>query len=90
MKTTESFTIDLSKIEGNGEFTCPKCGVKISPDDQTEKTYTIMEPIMKGEDLEKIVLQCNRCMSRIQLTGFGFPEDQTKMYQSSLKTSTRN
>lgn len=74
MKTIESFTIDLSKIEGNGEFSCPKCGIKMSPDDPTEKTYTILKPVMKGENLGKIVLQCNKCMSRIQLIGFGFPK----------------
>jgi hypothetical protein len=25
---------------------------------------------MNGENLEKIILQCNKCGSRIQLTGF--------------------
>jgi len=71
MKNPESFTIDLSNVEGSGEVICPKCGIKISPDDQTEETYTILKPVMKGENLEKIVLQCKKCMSRIQLTGFG-------------------
>jgi len=71
MKKPESFTIDLSDVEGSGEFTCPKCGIKISPDDQTEGTYTILKSVMEGENLERIVLQCKKCMSRIQLTGFG-------------------
>ena len=59
--------INLAKIEGSGEFDCPKCGIKISPDDETDETYIILETVMKGEKLEKIVLQCNKCKSQIQL-----------------------
>jgi hypothetical protein len=50
------FTIDLYKIKGRGEFGCPKCGIKISPDDKTEDAYTILEPVMKGDCLDKIIL----------------------------------
>jgi predicted nucleic-acid-binding Zn-ribbon protein len=64
------FTVDLAKIGGKGDFKCPRCGVRISPDDQTEDTYMILETIMKGESLEQIALQCNKCKSLIQLTGF--------------------
>jgi predicted nucleic-acid-binding Zn-ribbon protein len=64
------FNVDLVKIRGNGDFKCPGCGVKISPDDQTEETYTILETIMKGENLERVTLQCNKCGSQIQITGF--------------------
>jgi hypothetical protein len=64
------FTVDLTKIRGRGEFGCPKCGIKISPDDKTEDAYTILEPVMKGDSLEKIILQCNRCQSQLHLTGF--------------------
>jgi DNA-directed RNA polymerase subunit RPC12/RpoP len=63
-------TIDLTKIRGKGDFRCPKCQVKISPDDQTENTYTILEPVMKGSCLEKLIIQCNKCGTRIQLLGF--------------------
>jgi hypothetical protein len=48
------FTIDLTKIRGIGEFGCPKCGTKISPDDKTENAYTILEPVMKGDSLKRI------------------------------------
>lgn len=64
------YTIDLSKIKGRGDFECPKCGVEISPNDVTEDSYTILEPVTKGNRLEKIVLQCNKCRSQIHLTGF--------------------
>jgi len=64
------YTIDLTKIEGSGDFKCPKCGIKISPDDRTEEVYTILKALMKADSLEKIILQCNRCKSQIYLTGF--------------------
>ena len=70
MQAIKFFTIDLAEIRGRGEFECPKCGIKISPDDKTENAYTILEPVMKGDCLEKIILQCNRCQSQIHLTGF--------------------
>jgi len=72
MKQTnqEMFTIDLARIEGNGDFPCPNCGVSISPDDQTENVYTIVDTRMKGEDLEELTIQCNKCRSKIRLVGF--------------------
>jgi predicted nucleic-acid-binding Zn-ribbon protein len=70
MQKTKHYRIDLTTIEGRGEFKCPKCGVEISPDDKTEKTYTILESIINGENLEKIIIQCNNCKSQIHLTGF--------------------
>jgi predicted RNA-binding Zn-ribbon protein involved in translation (DUF1610 family) len=70
MEKSKSFVIDLSKIKGSGDFQCPKCGTTISPDDQTEGAYTILKPIVKEDRLQKIVLQCNVCGSRINLTGF--------------------
>ena len=36
-------TIDLTKIEGDGDFPCPTCGVTISPEDETEKVYTVIK-----------------------------------------------
>jgi predicted RNA-binding Zn-ribbon protein involved in translation (DUF1610 family) len=70
VQMVESYTVDLTMIKGKGKFRCPKCGVQISPDDRTDKTYTIHEPVMRGNSLEKIVLQCNKCGSQIYLTGF--------------------
>jgi DNA-directed RNA polymerase subunit RPC12/RpoP len=67
----------LTKIRGKGDFRCPRCGIKISPDESTEETYTILEPVMKGDSLEKILLQCNKCGSKIHLTGF-YSLDQIK------------
>ena len=64
------YAVDLSKIKGTGDVECPRCGIKFSPDDETEKDYFIVKTVMKGNCLDKIVLQCNNCQSQIYLTGF--------------------
>jgi len=69
MKRPLVYKVDLTRIEGDGVFPCPKCGVSISPDDETENVYTIMETKFKGESLEKLVIQC-KCGSEIHLVGF--------------------
>ena len=70
MQQVKFLTIDLTKIKGKGDFACPKCGINISPDDETEAVFTILEPIVKGEQLHKVILQCNKCKSQIHLIGF--------------------
>ncbi len=72
MQKTKLFTIDLTKIGGKGAIKCPTCRNKISPEDQTEEAYTIVRPVMKKDSLDGLVLQCNRCGSHINLTGFRF------------------
>lgn len=70
-KTSTMYVIDLTKIEGDGDFPCPYCGVVISPEDEKENTYSIQEVKMKGrDDLEKLVIKCNGCGSVIHITGF--------------------
>jgi DNA-directed RNA polymerase subunit RPC12/RpoP len=66
--------LDLTKIEGNGDFPCPNCGIMISPEDETEDVYTILEEKLKGDVLEELVIQCNKCSCRIRLIGFSFLE----------------
>jgi hypothetical protein len=70
MQTVRLFNIDLVTIRGKGDCKCPECEAKISPDDQTEEIYTILETIMNGENLDRIVLQCKKCGGQIQITGF--------------------
>ena len=62
--------LDLTKIEGDGDFPCPNCGVKISPEDETEEVYTIIEEKVRNDVLEELVIQCNTCKTQIRLTGF--------------------
>ena len=70
MKQINAYMLDLTKIAGNGVFRCPKCGVKMSPDDETEEVYSIIETELKGQFLQELVIQCNRCTSQIHLMGF--------------------
>ncbi|HDI07430.1 MAG TPA: hypothetical protein ENF76_03590 [Candidatus Bathyarchaeota archaeon] len=67
---SKTYVIDLTKIDGDGSFPCPKCGVIISPDDETEEVYVIVDTKVKGEQLEELVIRCNKCGSKIRLTGF--------------------
>lgn len=70
MQRTKFYTVDLTKTKGSGEFKCPRCGVEVSPDDETENVYTILEAVTKEDCLERIILQCNMCGTQIHLTGF--------------------
>jgi transcription initiation factor IIE alpha subunit len=64
------YNVDLAKINGSGDFPCPKCGANMSPEDQTEETYSIKEIKTRQDSLEELVIQCHRCKSLIRLTGF--------------------
>jgi len=66
----QAYTIDLAKIEGNGDFPCPRCEVMISPDDESEDVYTIVDTKVRGESLQELTIQCNKCGSKIRLIGF--------------------
>ena len=69
MKQVLVYTIDLAKLEGEGDFLCPKCGTRISPDDETEDVYSIMETRVRNDVLENLLIHCNNCSNRILLTG---------------------
>ena len=65
------FKVDLTKIEGEGDFPCPKCGLLISPDNDAEDMYQIIKSNVDDDDhLESVVIQCNKCNSTITLEGF--------------------
>jgi 5-methylcytosine-specific restriction endonuclease McrA len=70
IKRDLNYTIDLTKIDGDGAFACPKCGTPISPDDESEETYHIVKTKVKNDELTELVLTCNKCRSTIKLTGF--------------------
>jgi phage terminase large subunit GpA-like protein len=70
-KASNVYVVDLTRIEGDGDFLCPRCGALISPEDETEATYVIQEVKMrKSDQLEELIIKCNSCESVIHLTGF--------------------
>ncbi|MCK4439908.1 hypothetical protein KAU85_02880 [Candidatus Bathyarchaeota archaeon] len=70
--------VDLTKIDGDGAFPCPKCGAMISPDDETEEVYTLVETKVRNDELAELVLVCNQCQSKIRLTGFLSPSEEPR------------
>jgi predicted RNA-binding Zn-ribbon protein involved in translation (DUF1610 family) len=64
------YTINLSNIEGDGSFACPKCGTVISPEDESEEVYKIIDTKVINEELVELVIVCNSCGKSIRLTGF--------------------
>lgn len=74
MKQCLVHKINLIEIEGKGDFFCPTCGTKISPDDETENVYSILEPKVKNNILKDLLIRCNKCSNKILLTGFSILE----------------
>ena len=70
MQSIKCHILDLTKLGGSDDLLCPKCGSIISPDDETEETYTILETVMKKGKLDKMILKCNKCQTAICLAGF--------------------
>lgn len=64
------YTVDLTQIEGDGSFKCPKCGMSISPEDESEDNYKIIDTKVLNDELVELVLICGKCGSTLRLTGF--------------------
>mgnify|MGYP006270311545 CR=1 FL=1 len=78
VKKSMNHVIDLTKIDGDGAFPCPRCGTMISPDDESEEVYQIVETKVKNDELAELILTCNKCGSTIKLVGFlQQPENRT-------------
>ena len=67
------YKMDLTELQGEGDFPCPCCGTIISPEDETEDVYIILDTKVTGDDLEELEIQCNKCNSKIRLVGFNLP-----------------
>ena len=54
--------IDLKAADDEGNFPCPTCGNVISPDDETEKVYSVLDTTLDDDgNLEQMVIRCNKC-----------------------------
>ncbi|MCW4053719.1 MAG: hypothetical protein NWE84_02205 [Candidatus Bathyarchaeota archaeon] len=69
-KKSVPYNIDLTQIEGDGSFPCPKCGTVISPEDETEQVYKIVDTKIVNDELVELVIICSTCGSNVKLTGF--------------------
>jgi hypothetical protein len=69
-KKSLEYTIDLARIEGDGSFPCPKCGKQISPEDESEENYEILDTKIVNDELAELVISCADCRSVLKLTGF--------------------
>lgn len=78
MKQPLVYELDFARIQDDGDFSCPNCGITIAPEDETEDVYSILETKVRGQDLEELVIQCNRCASRIRLLGFPILDVSTR------------
>jgi len=70
LKASGPFQVDLTKIDGDGSFPCPKCASVVSPEDESEKTYRIVNTKVVNDQLVELVIECSHCGSTIRLTGF--------------------
>jgi predicted RNA-binding Zn-ribbon protein involved in translation (DUF1610 family) len=70
LQASGPFSVDLTQIDGDGSFPCPKCGSVISPEDESEETYKIVNTRVVNDQLVELVVECTACGSTIRLTGF--------------------
>ena len=79
------YKVDLTKLNGLGDFPCPMCRSNISPDDMDEKSYKVLEVRAVGDFLDELMLQCNKCKTTISVVGFEASEDELKQKTTKLK-----
>jgi hypothetical protein len=64
------YSINLAAVEGDGSFQCPKCGLSISPEDESEDNYQILDTKVVNDELSELIIACGKCGSTIKVTGF--------------------
>jgi len=69
-KDCSEYKINLVTMDGDGSFPCPKCGIMISPEDETDESYKILETKLIDQELAELVIACGKCRSTIIITGF--------------------
>jgi len=57
--------IGLSDLDDTASFHCPNCGSRISPDDETEDVYSIIDHISDG-NLQAVMISC-QCSQQVVL-----------------------
>ncbi len=90
MKQIQSHVLDLTQMDGNGEFLCPECGNRISPDDCSEEGYSILEIKVETQNLNEVIIQCNNCETTIHLTGFSLLQKISRTEIEKLENKKEN
>jgi len=70
LKQIQPRMIDLTKIEGNEDFPYPNRRVTISPEDQIESVYSVLEAKIQNMSLEELVIASNECVIDVRFVGF--------------------
>jgi hypothetical protein len=70
LKQIQPRTIDLTKIEGNEDFPYSNRRVTISPEDQIESVYSVLEAKIQNMSLEELVIASNECVIDVRFVGF--------------------
>lgn len=69
-KKCPEYSLNIDSIADDGSFNCPKCGKSISPDDESEENYKILDTQVCNNELSELVISCNECCSIIKLSMF--------------------
>jgi ribosomal protein S27AE len=67
-KKDSAYEVDKTSIKDDESFSCPKCGMIISPDDESEENYQIVDTKVVNDELAELVIVCGKCKSTIKLT----------------------
>ena len=65
-----AYRIDLRDISGEGTFPCPQCWSNISPEDETNKNYSILRIHSENDNLKEVIVICKKCEGTIHIVGF--------------------
>jgi hypothetical protein len=66
-KKTSMYKVNLATSD-DGSFQCPKCGLSISPDDDSEENYQILDTKLVNGELVELFVCCGKCGSTIKVS----------------------
>jgi hypothetical protein len=67
-KKASVYKINLAASD-DASFQCPKCGLTISPDDDSEDNYQILDTkIADNGELSGMIICCGKCRSTIKVS----------------------
>jgi len=69
-KVEVEYTVNFSSLANDGSFICTKCGTKISPEDETNENYEIIDTEIYNGEIAELVITCGKCGSTLKLAGF--------------------